>query len=237
MGRIVAFFKMGRIVAFWNLGRIVAWDELSSNRGMHYLKFDNFIFPQSFYKRCNCSSHLGLNITNTECIEDENLRRCVLMAIRDFKTVVQRSKKCLSNCLTKCEHSSYELAVRKEPLLVPGEKMRLSLTLLVTQNYTNATLVHNLFRRIVQHPKPLEEAQRISENFAQVTFFLRNNQQETKFEVIPFLTFPTFVSNVGGLVGMWLGISAISLMQFLEKKLTSFCSTNKGTQKVKPGGV
>ena len=193
---------------------------------MQYLKFDNFICHQSFYKRCNCSSHLGLNITNTECIEDENLRRCVLIAIRDFKTEVQRSKKCLGSCLTKCEHSSYELSVRKEPQLVPGEKMRLLLTLLVTQNYTNSTLVHNLFRRMAHHPKPLEEAKRISENIGQVTFFLRNNQQETKFEVIPFLTFPTFVSNVGGLVGMWLGISAISLMQFLEKKLTSVFSTN-----------
>ena len=39
-------------------------------------------------------------------------------------------------------------------------------------------------------------------------------------EIVPFMTVATLVSNIGGLMGLWLGVSAISLMEVLEKFLT-----------------
>ena len=194
----------------------------------------NLCYAQSYYKRCNCSSQLGMNLTNTECIENEEKRLCVLEGVRDFKTVSKLSKQCVSGCLTKCEHSYYNLVAHKEPQLIPPEKIRHLLNLLKARKYTNSTLVQHLQQRIDGNPNQLEEAELISENLGQVTFYLRNNQQETKFEVIPFLTFPTFVSNVGGLVGMWLGVSVISITQLLEEKIVSFCTRKVSTRKVQP---
>ena len=67
----------------------------------------------------------------------------------------------------------------------------------------------------------LAEADRLRESIAYVTFYLKNNQQEVVVQIVPFMTFATFVSNVGGLMGLWLGLSAISIMQFLEKTVAS----------------
>ena len=65
-------------------------------------------------------------------------------------------------------------------------------------------------------PNPKETADEIAKHVAQLTFYLESDKPEKHVEIIPIMTLPTFLGNMGGLIGMWLGVSAISLIEVLE---------------------
>ena len=81
------------------------------------------------------------------------------------------------------------------------------------------SLAAKLLHEIQSSNGSLAVAERMVPNVAELAFYLQVEQQMLKYEVIPLMTFSTFLSNVGGLVGMWLGLSAISLLELLERKL------------------
>ena len=82
------------------------------------------------------------------------------------------------------------------------------------------SLAAKLLHEMQSSNDSLAVAERIVPNVAELSFYLREEQQMLKYEVLPLMTFSTFLSNVGGLVGMWLGLSAISLLELLERKLS-----------------
>ena len=47
---------------------------------------------------------------------------------------------------------------------------------------------------------------------------------------IPFMNFSTFISNVGGILGMCLGLSVISLFEIFEKLLLGFQVSQKSEE-------
>ena len=91
----------------------------------------------------------------------------------------------------------------------------------------NGSLSQKLQRRLIESHDAREEARNISKNMALVSFHLPNQLQEKKLEVIPLMDFSTFISNVGGLIGMWLGLSAVSLVECLERKLGQLCNQSR----------
>ena len=105
-------------------------------------------YAETFYKRCNCSAFLGLNITNTECIESPDMRQCVMLGIRDFQTIVRTSQHCISGCLPRCKQSNLDVNIKKESRqTTPPEKLQRLLSHLVS-GYTNGSLAHELHRRV-----------------------------------------------------------------------------------------
>lgn len=51
------------------------------------------------------------------------------------------------------------------------------------------------------------------------------------FEEVPTYTFDTFVSNVGGQLGLWLGASVVSVIQTIQWFASFLCGTNKITNR------
>ena len=177
----------------------------------------NLCFAEAYYRQCNCSPFYGMNQTNSECLEIEEVRVC-LKRLGAFPEIVEAgSQSCLSNCLSKCSQTYLEKSIFKERNKYTKYKMLTGLNDLSTLYEYESEILSTMKYRIGSSTNPLEEADKVNQGIAHVTFYLENNQQEVVVEVLPFMTFSTLISNIGGLMGLWLGLSAISVMQVLEK--------------------
>ena len=72
-----------------------------------------------------------------------------------------------------------------------------------------------LVEKLLQNTQ--EDQEDISNSISHVTIQFRNYEQDKKVEMIPLMSFTTVISNIGGLTGVWLGLSAISLVEIMEK--------------------
>ena len=115
---------------------------------------------------------------------------------------------------------SLKLSVLKDQTVRSPLKFRSNLEGIVTFPGQETSLAAKLLHEMQSSNDSLAVAERIVPNVAELSFYLREEQQMLKYEVLPLMTFSTFLSNVGGLVGMWLGLSAISLLELLERKLS-----------------
>ena len=64
----------------------------------------------------------------------------------------------------------------------------------------------------------IKDADKILKSFARVSIFAQKWQVKVE-EVVPRVTMETFVRNIGGLLGMWLGLSVISVMESFEETI------------------
>ena len=66
-----------------------------------------------------------------------------------------------------------------------------------------------------------ETADLLSENYSRLRIQLKKNALLKEVETIPLITTSSFMGTFGGLVGVWLGFSALSLLQYLENFLVN----------------
>ena len=180
----------------------------------------NLCFAEAYYKQCNCSPFYGMNQTNSECLEIEEVRMCLKKLGAFPATVETASQSCLSGCLSKCTRTYLTQQVFKERNKNTKHSVKAALEDYLTYGYISK-ITSMLLARLTSSVDPLAEADVIKEHIAHVTFYLETNQQDVVVQVSPFMTFSTLVSNVGGLMGLWLGLSAISIIQFLENFVTN----------------
>ena len=83
-------------------------------------------------------------------------------------------------------------------------------------------LVANLRKQLESNST--HEVDTVLESFARVSIFAQKWQVKVE-TVVPLVNFETFLSNIGGLMGMWLGLSVISIIDLLEKSLLGFLAT------------
>ena len=175
------------------------------------------------WQLCGCVSAPGWNATKTECLEKEENRRCVNDVLQYFTNYTAWAK-CKSKCSRKCDERkmrvSATLQTRKfsqnslvsflEDLSNTKSNVRDNL------NYTNP-LAEKLLNRINQSENRNSEIEAIANHIAQCSIFIKDNQPITNVDIFPMVTFATFLSNIGGLLGMWLGLSVIAILELLQK--------------------
>ena len=170
-------------------------------------------YARVYYPACQCAPFVGWNLTNTECLEDKEKLSCMWQFGSRNKNYLFRSMtECSLGCLPKCNQKTLENNILKKKLDWNGYNLR--------------NFMRNLARGLGrEHPywkvlkvndsKP-EDWDRVTPHVSQVFIRLKNEPIRI-VNVVPLMNMNTFISNFGGLLGMCLGLSAISLFEFLEK--------------------
>ena len=179
-----------------------------------------FCFVETLYLRCNCSFNYGINISETVCLEQERNRKCLRDAFFEWDIIESSGEGCFSNCLPKCSETKLKTSVLKDRDRNSVLKMKTLLEAVGMFTDQNISLAAKLVKKIQSSNESLKVAEQILPHTAELTLYFPKENQIKVFEVIPFMTFSTFLSNVGGLVGMWLGLSAISVLELLGRQIS-----------------
>ena len=189
-------------------------------------------FAETDYGICECSTVTGWNVTKTDCISDISKLSCAINESIITKERATLSKNCQSRCLPKCKQKILRTSYLRQRSKHSPLRMKLLVNDAVEFLKLSSPLLLNITSYMNSSETSIEDMERMLPNFAHVTFYLRNEQQQLMLRVMPFMTLPTFLSNVGGLMGMWLGLSAISIFEFVEALLGKFiCGAKHGTEK------
>ena len=185
-------------------------------------------YAKYLYKQCRCHGLVGFNMTQSYCIHDSKSRMCLFSYILRPKYVTQQVKNCLSKCLPKCKRNYFRIKVSK----IGGIDFfwNLKTSLGSFEPFVNDSLtVKRLFRAVETNVSA--ELQKFSENFALVTFYFPANEKWLQMETIEKIPFSTFLSNIGGLIGIWMGISAIGAIEKLENIFTPWAKARKNEKR------
>ena len=165
---------------------------------------------------CNCVTGPGWNITKTECLEEAKNRHCV-NDLTKYKQNTRRIEDCHAKCLGKCDRIEMEVSVFRENWKLNPDAVFSLLEELTKKNETHSPLAQRLLEQIAQSDDKVAAIVAISENIAQCNVYLMADQPITNINLIEMVTFSTLLSNIGGLLGMWLGLSAISVITSIQK--------------------
>ena len=184
-------------------------------------------FVKKLYLRCNCSFNYGINSGETVCLEQEGNRKCLRDAFFEWDIIESSGESCLSNCLPKCSKTELKTSVLKDRDRNSALKMKSLLEAVGMIPGQNISLAAKLVHKIQSSNESLKVAEQILPHTAELTLYFPKENQIKLFEVIPLMTFATFLSNVGGLVGMWLGLSAISVLELLGRQVSKLWNWKK----------
>ena len=191
----------------------------------------DFCYAAGMHKLCQCSPFIGWNITNTDCIQAAEKRECFFRQNQNHMLFRSAVEACVLECHKKCEKKSLDGKVFKSQNSLASVQSLLSH---MGKTSGNAKILE-ISKKFVNDANSIETASML-QNFAQLTFYFAEKEQWKSVETIPMMTFSTFLSNIGGLMGMWLGVSAITLMEWAEKVM-KFCRKypkNEPVLKVEP---
>ena len=177
-------------------------------------------FARKQFEICNCSAIVGWNITKTDCLEDELKRECIQNSsgsTEKFQLLFRGDvKSCLSKCVKKCDQKSLEFNVVK----TEWDLQRANVDHIWEE-------LEKMFRSLYT-PQQLNQLffESVPQNSAELVIHLKRTQMKRMETILP-MSVSTFVSNLGGLIGMWLGLSAVSCLEFIEQLFAKLCLQNK----------
>ena len=181
-------------------------------------------YAKSFFSKCQCAATSAWNMTKTECLEDISKLTCIFMIHWNWSRMAELerlTKPCISNCLVKCKEKNLETQLSKVQLNYVGGTLLPKLQILAWVS-SNESLANKLLAKIENSSNHEHMVQNISANMAEVKFYMQLGQRVKKLETILLMSKSTLISNIGGLIGMWLGLSAMSILEFLKKGCAHF---------------
>ena len=170
-------------------------------------------YAQFLWLLCKCSPITGWNLTKTECLEDPENMNCLWTKGYQNKTeFLEYLEDCSSKCWPKCNQKILQTSVLKKSLNWNGYHLREYLSRLDKSLGEKKSQ-----RKLLQiNESNSEEWDKVAPHVSKV--FIRLKTEPVKIvKVVPLVNFTTFMSNFGGILGMCLGLSAISVFELMEK--------------------
>ena len=130
----------------------------------------NLCLAEAYYEKCQCSPFVGMNLTNSECLEQEHVRSCLKTLGAFPKDIEARSRECLSNCLSKCRQTYLRMKVSRERNKYTKYKMKTLLEDLAVRYNYKSKISTSLLERVNSSADPLAEADIVKEGLSHVTF-------------------------------------------------------------------
>ena len=159
-------------------------------------------------------------------MDEEEKRKCLLEKTSNATLLRIRTEKCLSRCHPKCRQKKFDIKFSKtQNSLVETDISTIIELIERSENISSAA--REVASKLRDEKTSLLEKKQVVQNIAQLFFYFPEKQQWKEIEIIPQISFATFLSNIGGLLGMWLGISAMSVLDWMEKLVTIPSSCRK----------
>ena len=179
-------------------------------------------FAKRYYEICGCPPIAGWNLTKTECLEKQTFRNCIIDP-KNFISSVGIIERCKAD---KCRNPCNEKRIRVKSGRRALTFRKGAVTSLLREITSKAPNASEQVARLLHQINGSYTAERdVAENMAQLSFFLLESPV-TNLEIVEMVSFPTFIGNMGGVIGMWVGLSIISVIQLVEKILKTI-STNR----------
>ena len=168
-----------------------------------YTQKDCFYFCSNLYalEESNCSCNSSLEQFTKICLrkpqdEWDNIKRCIADYLAKFRREYQYEY-CYEYCPLECDSISYEIIPYSQSLLIDDMEKNVSIVraALYRQNFSS-------YKELKRH-------------YLAVNIYYKNLKydlimQEPKIELF------VFISNIGGILGLFLGISFLSFIEILE---------------------
>ena len=173
-------------------------------------------FAKSFRRKCNCSSLIGSVVTDTECLDDVNKRDCLFAQSRNLGALFDTEHKtCIASCVKKCDQKILENKISIGNFNY-GENTAEFMIRDLNRTKHLSTRLSKVWHDMSDNNFTDEFVRKFTQNVAELMVYMQPGQQIKRMETILLMSGSTFVSNIGGLVGMWLGLSAVSVLELME---------------------
>ena len=199
----------------------------------HVTSCVDMCYARIHYQICDCANFIGWNLTRTDCLHKRQNRDCLMDTKRHNLTeLMDQIIECSSNCHQRCDQKLLETQVLHKQHKWTDYQVKTSLELIsqtTGSSSAKAKQLSQIFTSRDSHDIP--KRQEIAKHMSHV--FIRLGDEPVKVvKIIPLVTFSTFISNVGGILGMCLGLSAISLFEVFEMLLQRTLASPKPNQEV-----
>ncbi len=188
---------------------------------------------QQTYLLCQCALLVGWNITGTECLEDEAKRECLFSVLRDRRTTLAPEyTSCTEKCVRPCREKYYEIEYSRNTNYPLAAHLVKELQLFLKAG--SATSLAHKLDHVIHNESSCSGVNRrandFAQNVAQLRVFLRDERQTKSIRIEPALDFAELMGHIGGFLGMWMGLSAVTLFAITEK--LSVCVATSVKQKL-----
>ena len=170
-------------------------------------------FAEKYFEVCGCPVFAGWNITKTECLEKQQYRNCVSNPEVFFSHISEIENCVDKKCWPPCDQKIMDVNPKTTPLNFGSGGLVSLLEEISSRSPETSSLAAGLLQQIKYNDSAEDE---ISKNFAQLSLYILDDRLITNLEIVQMVSFPTLVGNLGGLLGMWLGLSVISMINFME---------------------
>ena len=173
-------------------------------------------YARYVHKECGCHGTVGWNITRSNCTENPEMLNCIKFFSQNISFVKSQTANCFSSCYPKCNQKSFRTKVFKTRHTL---WFRDSVSTLETleQAFGGSKPFRRFSEKLQNNATNQTEVEEIMKNIAELNFYFSLKEKWVEMETIAKMSFSTFFSNLGGLVGMWLGISAVTIAEMCEK--------------------
>ena len=167
------------------------------------------------FRHCNCSSDTSWNMSIV-CMSSPEPFNCLYKLNQNYAEFQSTLDHCASICLDKCNKRFLESKVLY--MNTGPYPIQYSLNRWRKSSASVKTLAERLHSKIVENDDNPGIINDIAANYSRFVLYLDNAKMRTS-DVVPLVTTASFVGNFGGIFGMWLGFSCVSLLQSLHSFL------------------
>ena len=173
---------------------------------------DDLCYARAYYEVCNCAPSNGWNISNTECLENAENRECIRnLTLKNTPNFLETVANCEENCHPKCTEKYFKLSIMNKPSLSRERGVTKFLATL-----TNRSILSGPILKASDDGTSPKDPLEILKGVGKVAIFAQKWKVKVD-EIVPRVNIETFVSNLGGLLGMWLGLSVVSIVKYFEE--------------------